>query len=193
MTEDLAAWKPRVAALLATIGVVWLVSLTGLLVYTELTWNLALLPRRIDGLPGILGMPLVHGSFTHLMANTLPFLILGGMVMLRGGRYFLAVTLAITVLGGLFLWLFGRNAAHIGASGLVFGYFGFLLTRGFYERSLGAIAVAAVVALFYWTMIFGILPRDDGVSWDGHLFGLVAGVISARGAHFVERRRAGGP
>ncbi len=190
MTPDFAAWKPRIAALLATIGVVWLVSLIGLLVYTELTWNLALLPRRIDGLPGILGMPLVHGSFTHLMANTLPFLILGGMVMLRGGGYFLVVTLAIAVAGGLFLWLFGRNAAHIGASGLVFGYFGFLLTRGFYERSLAAIAVAAVVALFYWTMIFGILPRDDGVSWDGHLFGLLAGVICARGAHAIERRRA---
>lgn len=186
-------WKRRALALLGCGAAMWLVSLAGLFVSEQVVWNLALLPRRLDGLAGILGMPLVHGSMVHLLANTAPFLVLGGMVALRGAGYFLAATLAIAVVGGLALWLFGRNAAHIGASGLVFGYFGFLLTRGFYERSLRAVGIAAVVALFYGTMLFGILPRDDGVSWDGHLCGLLAGALCARSGHAIGRRRVEAP
>lgn len=178
---DLSAWKSRVVAPGAAVAVVWAVSLYGLFVDDRLVGALAVVPRRPGHLPGIFGAPLVHGSFAHLAANTVPLLVLGGMVALRGPVYYLTTTLAIVVLGGLGLWTFGRNAAHIGASGLVFGYFGFLVGRGYYERSPTSVAVAVLVAVGYGGMAAGVLPRDPGVSWEAHLFGMLAGGLCARG------------
>ena len=146
---DPSAWKARAAALFGTLALIWAVSLYGLYVDERLVFALALVPRRVDGLPGILSAPLVHGSFAHLLANTFPLLILGGMVVIRGGAYYLTTTFPIVVLGGLGLWLLGRDAAHIGASGLLFGYCGFLVARGYYERRLGSIAVSIVVVVAY--------------------------------------------
>lgn len=177
---DLPAWKAAATAACASVAVVWAVSLYGLLVDERLVYALAVVPRRFDGLSGILGAPLVHGSFAHLAANTFPLLVLGGMVALRGVARYVTTTLAVAVLGGLGLWVLGRNAAHVGASGLVFGYFGYLVGRGYYERSLSSVAVAAGVAVVYGGMIAGVLPRDDGVSWEAHLFGLLAGALCAR-------------
>ena len=117
---DPSAWQPRAATLFAGAALVWAVSLYGLFVDERLVYALALVPRRIDGLPGILSAPLVHGSFAHLLANTVPLLILGGLVVIRGVASYLTTTLAIIVLGGLGLWVLGRDAAHIGASGLIF-------------------------------------------------------------------------
>lgn len=174
------AWQPRAATLFAGVALVWAVSLYGLFMDEHLVYALALLPRRIDGLPGILGAPLVHGSFAHLLANTVPLLILGGMVAIRGVAYYLATTLAIVVLGGLGLWALGRDAAHVGASGLIFGYFGLLVGRGYYERRLRSVAVSILVVVLYGGMLAGVLPRGDGVSWEAHLFGLLAGGLCAR-------------
>ena len=179
---DPSAWKPRVSVLFAAVALVWAVSLYGLLVDENLVYALAVVPRRFDGLAGVLGAPLVHGSFAHLAANTLPLLILGGMVAVRGVGYYVSATLSIAVLGGLGLWVFGRSAAHVGASGLIFGYFGLLVGRGYYERSLQSVAVAILVAVVYGGMLAGILPRDPGVSWEAHLFGLLAGGLCARTA-----------
>ena len=179
---DLSAWKPRAATLFAATALVWGVSLYGLVVDRSILHELAIVPRRVAGLPGILTAPLVHGSFGHLLANTLPLLILGGMVVIRGVAFYLAVTLAIAVIGGLGLWALGREAAHIGASGLIFGYFGFLVASGYYERRLLSIAIAVVVVVVYGGMIAGVLPRDDQVSWEGHLFGMLAGWLCARAA-----------
>ena len=114
-----STWKPGVAALAGSVGLIWAVSLYGLFVDPGVVSALALVPRRIDGLPGVLGTLLVHGSLGHLSANTPPLLVLGGMVVVRGVAYYLTTALAITVLGGSALWVFGRSAAHIGASGLV--------------------------------------------------------------------------
>ena len=163
-------------------------SLYGLLVDDGVVYALAVVPRRLDGLVGVLGAPLVHGSFAHLAANTLPLLVLGGMVAVRGAVYYVTTTLAIAVLGGLGLWLLGRSAAHVGASGVIFGYFGFLVGRGYYERSLPSVAVAVLVAVVYGGMIGGVLPRDDRVSWEAHLFGLLAGGVCARLAPGGQRR-----
>ena len=175
-----SAWIARAAILFGSLALVWAVSLYGLYVDERLVFALALLPRRVDGLPGILSAPLVHGSFAHLLANTFPLLILGGMVVIRGVAYYLATTLAIAVLGGLGLWVFGRDAAHIGASGVLFGYFGFLVARGYFERRLASIAVSVTVVVVYGGMIAGVLPRGDQVSWEAHLFGLLAGGLCAR-------------
>ena len=186
-------WKARATALFAAVGLVWAVSLFGLYAAPGLIHGMALVPRRVDALPGIVGMALVHGSFSHLAANTMPLLVLGGLLVVRGVGYFLAVALAIAVLGGLALWGFGRSAAHIGASGLVFGFFGFLVTRGLYERRWQSLAVTAAVIVVYGGMIFGILPQGDQISWEAHLFGLLAGVVAARGAFAIDKRRLSMP
>ena len=184
--------RSRIVVLALVIAAVWAVSLVALGYGDALIYRLALVPRRVDGLPGVLAMPFVHGSFAHLMSNTIPLLVFGAFLLLRGVRYYVAVSLGLVVLGGVLLWLFGREAAHIGASGVVFGYFGFLVTRGVYERSLQAVGVALLVVVLYGGMIFGVLPGADGVSWDGHLTGLVAGIAVARVAFEMERRRTQG-
>lgn len=184
------ALRPRIAALAATLGVIWCVSLVGLFALPHLPHALAVVPRRMDSLIGILGMPLVHGSVMHLLANTVPMIFFGALLLSRGVRYFAVVTLAIAVLGGFALWLMGRQAAHIGASGVVFGFFGFLVVRGLYERRLSSIAVTGLVILVYGGMVFGVLPRGDHISWEAHLFGLLAGILVARLGHALDKRRA---
>lgn len=173
--------KARAGVLAGSLAVIWAVSLYGLYADDRLISALALQPRRVDGLLGILTAPLVHASIAHLLANSVPLVILGGMVAIRGTAYYVAATLAIAVFGGLGVWLIGRDAAHIGASGLVFGFFAFLVARGWYERRMSSIAVAILVVAAYGGMIGGVLPRADGVSWEGHLCGLLAGALWARG------------
>ncbi len=139
-------------------------------------------PRDLSGLWGILCAPLLHGGFGHLAANTVPFLVLGWFVLAgRKGDFFL-VSAIVIVLGGAGVWLTAPAiSVHIGASGLIFGYLGFLLSRGLFERSLGSILVAVIVGLLYGGLIFGVLPSgESGVSWQGHLFGFVGGAIAAK-------------
>jgi membrane associated rhomboid family serine protease len=138
------------------------------------------LPYLAGSLRGILLSPLLHGSFSHLMSNTFPLLLLGGFVAIRGAKTLIGVSLLVIVLGGLLVWIVGRPAIHIGPSGLVFGYFGFLVAQGWYERSIVSIVVAVGVLLLYGGIIFGVLPQSGFISWEGHLFGLVAGVLAAR-------------
>lgn len=182
-------WRDRAAALAAALGAIWAVSLWCLLVQPELAYTLALTPRTGAGLVGVLGMPFVHGSVEHLIANTVPLAVFGALLLSRGVAYFLKMSLAVMVLGGMTLWALGRESAHIGASGLVFGQFGFLVVRGLYERRLSSIAVTVFVVLAYGGAIFGVLPQDEQISWEAHLFGLIAGIAVARLAFLQARRR----
>jgi membrane associated rhomboid family serine protease len=144
-------------------------------------------PRNISGLRGILFAPFLHGGLGHLIANTIPFLVLGWFVMLREVSDFFIVTLITILASGLGVWLFGSaNSIHIGASGLIFGYFGFLLSRGYFERSTVGIAFSLLVGTLYGSLIWGVLPMSNGISWEGHLFGFLGGVLSAR---LLARRR----
>lgn len=142
-------------------------------------------PRTLSGLRGILFAPVLHGGFGHLATNTVPLFILGFFTMLRGLRSFTAVTAVVWLVGGLGTWLFGgRNTVHIGASILVFGYLGYLLARAYFERSIRALVIALVVGGLYWSLLFGVLPLQAGVSWQGHLFGFFGGIVAARlGSH----------
>jgi len=137
-------------------------------------------PRRIETLPGIVLWPFLHANFNHLILNTTPLLFMGYLVALRGRWLFVSTSLLIMVVGGLGVWLFGRPAFHIGASGLVFGYFGFLVAIGIYERSIPGLAIASLTLFYYGGIIFGVLPTNSFVSWEGHLFGLLAGIFAAR-------------
>jgi membrane associated rhomboid family serine protease len=114
------------------------------------------------------------------MINTIPFVVLGGLVITRGPRVFLELSLFIILVSGTALWIFGRSSYHIGASGLIFGYFGFLVARGWYDRSARSIIVALLVICLYGGILWGLLPTFTPVSWEGHLFGLASGIIGAR-------------
>ncbi|MBW4519492.1 MAG: rhomboid family intramembrane serine protease [Scytolyngbya sp. HA4215-MV1] len=139
-----------------------------------------ILPRTVIGLRGILLAPFLHGSIAHLVSNTIPFLALGWFVMLRETRDFFTVSAITLLVSGFGTWLFGSPGFHIGASGIIFGYFGFLLLRGYFERSFRSILLSLVVGLFYGGLIWGVLPQQNGISWEGHLFGFIGGVLAAR-------------
>lgn len=136
-------------------------------------------PRDVDALPGILAAPFLHGDLAHLIANTGTFVVLGiGVALLT--RHFWSVTIGVTVLGGLGVWLLGPpNTVHIGASGVIYGYLTFLVCYGFVARKALAIIVAVAVFLLYGGIVWGVLPGTPGVSWQGHLFGAIAGVLLA--------------
>jgi membrane associated rhomboid family serine protease len=146
-------------------------------------------PRDVDGLLGIAASPFLHGGFGHLVSNTIPFAVLGFLTMVHGMATWWRVTLLTALLGGLLVWLVGgAGSVHIGASGVIFGYFGFLLAMGLFERSAKAILIAVLVGLGYGGLIFGVLPAERGVSWEGHLFGFLSGCSVA----WSLTRRAGG-
>src|SRR3954453_6510626 len=138
-------------------------------------------PHAADGLvPGLVSAPVLHAGFGHLEGNTLPFLLLGGMIALSGLRRVLLATVTIALVGGLGVWIFASSGTdHIGASGLVFGYAAYLIARGFFTRSLLHFAVGVlVIGVYGTTLLVGVAPRD-GISWQGHLFGAGGGVGAA--------------
>jgi membrane associated rhomboid family serine protease len=137
-------------------------------------------PRQLEGLWGVLLAPFLHAGFGHLMANTVPLLVLGWLVLVQGLRPFLIVTITVMLVSGLGTWLVApAHTLHIGASGLIFGYFGFLLLRGYFERSGPAIFLSILVVILYGGLIWGVLPQGPGISWQGHLFGFVGGGLAA--------------
>ncbi|WP_236519610.1 rhomboid family intramembrane serine protease [Sandaracinus amylolyticus] len=137
-------------------------------------------PREIAGLIGIPLSPFLHAGFPHLIANTVPLIVLGWFVMLRETWHFFAVSAAVIVLGGLGVWMFGQTGSvHIGASGLVFGWLGYLLLGGWFERRVSTILGSLLVAVLYGGLVWGVLPGTPGVSWEAHLFGFLAGALMA--------------
>ena len=142
--------------------------------------NLGIFPRNAWGLPGILFAPFIHHGFEHTITNSISLILLGILISFKNHRIIFKVSLFIIIVGGLGVWIFGRPASHIGASGLIFGYFGFLVARGWYVRDFGSIAISIVTIILYGGMIFGIFPGQSYISWEAHLFGFFAGLLSAR-------------
>jgi membrane associated rhomboid family serine protease len=166
----------RLNPILILLGAVWAVEAVNLVGGHWLA-GLGILPRQVSGLAGIALAPFIHAGLWHAAGNSIPLLILGGLCLTDGTRRFWILSASIIVLGGALTWLFARGAYHVGASGLVFGYFGALLARAFLERSLRAVGVGFAVVFFYGGIIFwGLLPLGGHVSFEGHLFGLLAGI-----------------
>jgi membrane associated rhomboid family serine protease len=148
--------------------------------------SLGVIPRNLIGLRGILFGPFLHGNFAHLLANSIPFAIMGWFVMLRDSRHFVPVTAAATLSSGLLAWLLGApGSVHVGASGVVFGYLGFLLLSGWYARSVGSIVLSLLVAFMFGGLVFGVFPGQVGISWQAHLGGFIGGVLAARSYRLV--------
>jgi membrane associated rhomboid family serine protease len=143
-----------------------------------------IVPRSIDGLDGVAFAPFLHAGWDHLIGNTIPFLVLGFAIALGGIARVVAVTLIVALVGGLGTWLVApANTVHIGASGIVFGFAAYLVARGVYSRSAVQILVGLVVlAVWGTTLLRGLVP-EDGISWQGHLFGAIGGVLAARLLH----------
>ena len=168
----------RFYGLLLLMAAIWIISIVNFVLGESLN-RFGIYPRSVEGLLGLVVSPFLHGGIFHLLSNTMPMLLLGGMVSLRGQVNFWGVTIAVAIVGGLGVWLMGRNAFHIGASGLVFGYFGYLVALGWFERKLSSIAIAVVTLMLYSGLLFGVLPVRSWVSWEGHLFGMLAGCLIA--------------
>ena len=147
-------------------------------------------PRDASGLDGIVWAPFLHGGFGHLIANSVPFLLLGVAIAIGALKRFALVTVIVALVGGLGTWLTGpANTVHIGASGLVFGYLTYLLARGVFARSVLYLLGGFVVFMAYGGVLWGLLPAP-GISWQGHLFGAIGGVIAAYALHADRTGRA---
>lgn len=166
------------------VGLLWVIHIVNAIVFQGGLAALGIHPRTLRGLLGILFAPLLHGSFAHLSANTVPLLVLGAIVMQRRKRDLAIVSVISALVGGLGIWLVGGSATvHIGASILVFGYLGYLLLRGVFERRVWSILGSIFVFFLYGGALWGVLPGQAGVSWQGHLFGLLGGILAARLLH----------
>ena len=173
--------KTQAIVLGGAIAIMWILELADFLIFRGWLNSYGIFPRQVIGLRGILFMPFLHGDFAHLMANTIPFLTLGWLVMVREISDFFAVSAIAMLVSGLGIWLFGAtNSVHVGASGVIFGYLGFLLLRGFFERNLLSIVLSLTVGFLYGGLIWGVLPSQPGVSWEGHLFGFIGGILAAK-------------
>jgi membrane associated rhomboid family serine protease len=135
-----------------------------------------LMPREINGLVGIVIAPFLHGSLMHYMSNIVPLCIFSFLLLQHGVVRFNLVTFVCIVVSGLLVWMFGRTAIHVGASGLIYGYFGYLLLAGWLSRELKLILISLFIGVGYGGLVFGILPSNPYISWEGHLFGFVSGL-----------------
>lgn len=170
-----AELKLQAAMLLGFVALFWAVFVLDTLTGGSLR-AFGIHPRTSQGLWGILLAPLLHGGLFHIVPNTVGFLALGYLVMLRDTRHFVLVTVAGILVGGMMAWLFGRSGSvHIGASGVVFAYLGFALLGGLFSRSFGSVLLSVLVALGWGGLVFGVLPGQPGISWEAHLGGFLGG------------------
>ncbi len=172
--------KSQVTVLSSALGAAWLAFAVTVLSGGALL-SYGIVPRTVSGLRGIVFAPFLHANLNHLVANTIPFVLLGWLVMLRDARHFGRVTIAAMLGSGLVSWALGApGSVHIGASGVIFGYLGFLMVSGWYARTFASIVLSVGVTLAWGSLVFGVLPTVPGVSWQGHLGGFIGGVLAAR-------------
>lgn len=186
-------WQTKAEVLRDGVILAWMASLMDIcLLGNGLSRLFGIRPRRLFGLLGIVFSPLLHRDLGHLIANTVPFLVLGWLVLLQNGLQdgpqselqgdggFYAVTMIILLVGGLGTWLLGRDATHLGASGLIFGYVGFLLMSGVAGTTVMTLGLGVIVLLLYGPQLSSMIPSssDKTVSWEGHFFGFVGGLVA---------------
>lgn len=169
----------RFGWLMGLLGLIWVVQVVNLVTGYALNNWFGLIPRAFGGLDGIALMPLLHGSVGHAASNSVPLLVLGGLMTVTAQRDTVAASCVIVGLGGIGVWVFGRDALHVGASGLVFGWFAFLVARGIVEKRLIPLITAIGVGLVYGSLVWGVFPGQPGVSWEAHLFGALGGIVAA--------------
>ena len=133
-------------------------------------------PRYLTSLPHIFSAPLIHANIQHFLSNFLTLAIFSLLALQFGHMRYLKLTAFVVIVSGLCVWILGRSATHIGASGLIYGYFGFLLVAGFFSKKKRLALISFCVAIIYGGMVWGIVPMNVYVSWEYHLFGFIAGI-----------------
>lgn len=186
-TTPIPATRPRrgqaqregIALLAAIVGLMWIVEVINTLDSNRLDHD-GIYGRSVDHLWGILTTPFIHASFAHLIGNTIPLVFMGLFIALQGAKRLALVTLIVVVVGGLGTWLVAPSGIPtIGASGVVFGYAAYLFARGFFDRSLGELLIGLLVGVVWGGALVSSLVPHNGISWQGHLFGALGGVIAA--------------
>ena len=170
--------RPGCGLILGLVAIAWLVEVADKVfgLFGLPLDALGIRPRNLFGLVGVFLSPWLHGDWGHLANNTVAFLGLGFLMVLADGERFLKTTFLLVLISGLGTWLIGRGGSvHIGASGLIYGYFGYLLLRAWTERKPLWIVAGVVVAIFYGGMLWGVLPTEQGISWEAHLCGFLGG------------------
>jgi membrane associated rhomboid family serine protease len=165
--------------LFALVALMWVVEVVDVAVNHRLD-RYGIEPRDVEGLDGVVAAPFLHVGFGHLLANTIPFVTMGVVIALEGPRRLVAVTVLVALISGLGTWLVAApGTVHVGASGIVFGYATYLISRGIFNRSGTELAIGAVVVLVWGGALLGGLEPHRGISWQGHLFGAIGGVVAA--------------
>jgi membrane associated rhomboid family serine protease len=192
MVQRTVPARPGWAALimLAMLAGMWMLELLDQLSGNQLD-QLGIHAREVDGMPEILTAPFLHAGWDHLISNSLPFVVLGFLVLLSGLARWLVASLIIIVISGLTAWfLTPANTIILGASGLIFGWLTYLLARGLWSRRPAQVVIAVLVLLVYGGLIWGVFPGGAGISWQAHLGGAVAGVLAAWLLHRRASRQA---
>ncbi len=178
-TVDGAKISGGIKLLVLIVGLMWVSETVDTALNGELD-QYGIVSREPEGLFGILTAPFLHLGFSHLISNTLPLVTLGAIIAVSGALRLFSVTAIVTTVGGLGTWLISPpNTITIGASGLVFGYAAYLIARGIFNRRIGQVLVGVIVVLVWGSALLGGLLPQDGISWQGHLFGGISGVLAA--------------
>lgn len=138
-----------------------------------------IIPRTFSGLIGIGLAPLIHGNYYHLISNTVPLFILLLVLFTFYNKQAFGVIIGSVIIGGLLVWIFGRSASHIGISGLIYSLAAFLITAGILKKDIKSLLISVLVIVFYGSLVWGVFPGRFGISWEGHLFGAIAGILIA--------------
>ena len=170
-------WVRSIAIMVALTALLYLIEFIDVLSDRDLD-SAGIEPREVDGLTGVVASPFLHADWEHLAANTIPGMVLGFLVLMA--RRFLITTAIVWVVSGLGVWLFAPPySVTVGASGIIFGWLTYILVRGLFNRNFTQILIGVVVFMIYGGILWGVLPADSGVSWQGHFFGAVGGVLAA--------------
>ncbi|HET9080908.1 MAG TPA: rhomboid family intramembrane serine protease [Trebonia sp.] len=164
----------------AFLALIWILQVFNWADGYRLDLSYGIRPEHVSTLPEIFTAPFLHFSWQHIEGNSIPLFVLGVLAAYRSVVRFLFVSLLVAVVSGLAVWLFqSPNSLTVGASGLIFGYFGYVLLRGFFDRNLADIGVGLVAGALYWTILTVAIPGTPGISWIGHLGGIAGGVLAA--------------
>ena len=140
---------------------------------------LGILPRTFHGLIGIVAAPFLHGSWQHLFFNTIPLVVLGALILVNGKQQFFEISTIIILASGFATWLFGRRALHVGASGVILGYWGFLLFSAYEEKSALGFVLGFLCLYYFGGLVLNLFPTEEKVSWEGHVFGFFSGILAS--------------
>jgi membrane associated rhomboid family serine protease len=162
---------------LQLLGILWAVHVLNLLSGYRLN-ILGITPRRIYGIPGIFFSTFLHGNFTHIFFNSIPFVVLTDLILIEGHAVYFNISLEIIILSGSLVWLFGGRGTHVGASTLIMGYFGYILSKAYFNVTASTLIVAGLCLYYFGSLFLSLFPSvKKNISWEGHVFGFLSGIF----------------